>query len=210
MAEHTFRCIPGLWCSTQRAALVSDEPVITQWIFSYPNTGRVNQGTFYTTFPKSLNPSLFDAQQVGGRCAESHRHFYRGPFYFSILNGSTLPAITLQPPHSSVPAHPTTHPPHALVCNFFRRYCGFSWTWWELGDFGPIENRVQSNIKIIQKESSSDFSSPECFCIQTPEYILCKGKRESIRYVNINIYEINPEVSTLLWLWMSWSLFRGG
>lgn len=85
-----------------------------------PNTGWVNQGTFYTTFPKSLNPSLFGAQQVGGRCAESHRYFYRGPFYFSILNGSTLSAITLQPPHSSVPAHHTTHPPHALVCNFLE------------------------------------------------------------------------------------------
>lgn len=130
-------------------------------------------------------------------------------FYFSIWNGSTLPAVTLQPLHSSAPAHPTTHPPRGLVYNVFRRHCGFSWTWWELGAFSPIENTVQSNIKIIWKESSW-FSTPERFCFQTPEYIVCKGRREYIRYVNINIYEINPEVSTLLSLWMPWRLFHGG
>lgn len=76
------------------AALVSDEPVTTQRVFGYPNTGRVNHNTFCITFPKSLNPNLFDAQHGGRRCAESDRHFYREPFYFSILNGSTLPAVT--------------------------------------------------------------------------------------------------------------------
>lgn len=61
-----------------------------------PFTGQANQNTFCITFPKSLNSNLFDAQHRGRRCAESDRHFYTEPFYFSILNGSTLLALTSQ------------------------------------------------------------------------------------------------------------------
>lgn len=138
---------------------------------------------------------------MGRRCAESDRHFYRRPFHFSILKESMFLAITLQPSHSSVPAHPNKHPPHRLIYNFFRSSCSFSWTWWELGAFNgsPIENTGHSEIQNqnYMKRKQQRFSTPECFCFQTPEYILYKGKRESIRYVNINIYEINNEVSTL-------------
>lgn len=67
----------------------------------------------------------------------------------------------------------------------------------------PHGKAVQCNIRLIMKRNKWYFSAPEYCCFQTPEYKLCEGKRETVRYVNINIYEINPEISALLWLWIS-------
>lgn len=101
-------------------------------------------------------------------------------------------------------------PPHTHPVGWFMVFLeeqlvlrGVSWTWWELGAFCPVEKTVQSNINLYEKKKPLRFFTAECLCFETPEYILCKGNKESVRYVNINIYEINPEVSALLWLWMS-------
>lgn len=67
---------------------------------------------------------------------------------------------------------------------------------WDLS--APLKTQCNPISELYEKKAAMIF-----YPRRVPEYMLCKGKRESVRYVNINIYEINPEVSTLLWLWMS-------